>query len=304
MRNKINEGARAPKGRTENESNQQGKDLAEGNKEIEFGDVRVKEIKKREFMPLLFEYNPVKYLPRINKKFYAADYRGEQIGGMSLGWGTRPKHTIQKLFPSLDTKDYLEVGRLCISSDTPRNFDSFVMKQWFNKIQEDYPDVKVIFSWSNGMLGKPGYVYQASNFHYGGYIWTDGYFTDSGEFVHPRQTNRIKGRPSWEQMQELGWKHYRGRQFRYIFFLCSKGEQKRLLRESPFDWTKTKYPKHEDLAWKVKTEEGWVKASQPYYDPWHFSYNKKKGQRLEKYRRQKRTLLSKYFGGDIYAETP
>ena len=45
------------------------------------------------------------------------------LAGVALwGWGTRPKHTIKKLFPSLDTGDYWELARLCLRDDwaTPR----------------------------------------------------------------------------------------------------------------------------------------------------------------------------------------
>ena len=33
--------------------------------------------------------------------------------------------------------------------------------------------LKYLFTWADGLVGKAGYVYQAFNFLYGGYIWTD-----------------------------------------------------------------------------------------------------------------------------------
>ena len=54
----------------------------------------------------------------VSLGFY--DDRG--LGGAAIwGWGTRPKHTIRKMFPSLDTHDYWELCRLCCRDDLPRN---------------------------------------------------------------------------------------------------------------------------------------------------------------------------------------
>ena len=40
-------------------------------------------------------------------------------------------------------------------------------------------------------MGKVGYVYQGSNFKYGGEYWTDVYMTKTGEKVHPRSMKTI-----------------------------------------------------------------------------------------------------------------
>ena len=131
------------------------------------------------------------------------------------------------------------------------------------------------------MLGKPGYVYQAANFLYGGFIWTDSYFTATGEKIHPRQTNRIGGRPSWEKMQELNWLHYKGKQFKYCIFLCSNKERKKLLRESTVNWS-LEHPKEKDLCWKVKTDAGWVTTKKPFYNASELTYNSKQKQMMKK----------------------
>lgn len=45
------------------------------------------------------------------------------LAGVALwGWGVRPRHTIEKLFPTLGTEDYWELNRLCLRDDCPRNF--------------------------------------------------------------------------------------------------------------------------------------------------------------------------------------
>jgi hypothetical protein len=190
---------------------------------------------------------------------------------MSLGHGVRPRHTIQKLFPSLGVEDYRAIGRLCAVEELPKNTESHFISKCIKHIKREY-DWQVLFTWADGMLGKPGIIYQASNFWYAGHIWTDTYLTAEGEKVHPRQTNRIGGRPSWAEMQDLGWQHYRGMQLRYIYFL-NDDTKDALMDECEVDLRTRDYPKRPDLDWKVRTADGWVKCGMPDYDPEELTYN-------------------------------
>ena len=54
----------------------------------------------------------------------ARNAAGELVAVAMWGFGVRPRHTIQKLFPSLGTGDYLELNRLCLRDDEP--YASFV----------------------------------------------------------------------------------------------------------------------------------------------------------------------------------
>ena len=113
------------------------------------------------------------------------------VGVITFGYGTRPRHTIQKLFPSLNTEDYLEIGKLCMSDSMPRNSESSFISLCIKWIKTHKPNCKYVFTWSDGIVGKVGYVYQASNFFYGGFIWTDVYVSDEGEKVHPRNISNF-----------------------------------------------------------------------------------------------------------------
>jgi hypothetical protein len=183
-------------------------------------------------------------------------YDGQGLAGIAIwGWGTRPRHTIQRLFPSLDTKDYWELCRMCCRDDLPRNTESQMIAgcvQWF---KDNQPDKQVLFTWADGIRGKPGYVYQAANWLYGGFITTEIYLTSDHEPVHPRLMITRFGSRSKEVWQGLKLKRIRGRQFRYCTFLCSHKRRKELLRESSVQWT-TRYPKHPDLIWQIDAGEG------------------------------------------------
>ncbi len=193
--------------------------------------------------------------PPITKLFLSLFSGGEPVGVALWGYGTRPKHTIKKIFPSLDVEDYLELNRLCVLDSMPRNTESRFLGMMADYIKERLPRVTVLYSWADGLRGKPGYVYQAANWLYGGHIWSEFYMTGDGEVVHPRFLVTRYGTRKASFTRALGLKRIRGYQFRYCRFLCSHGERKALLRESPFKWSR-RYPKHKDLKWFIDAEEG------------------------------------------------
>lgn len=229
---------------------------------------RVAAITTREARDLIVREHYSKVMPRLTQLCVGGFVERELVAALSLGWGVRPLHTIARLFPSLTASDYWENGRMALRETMPRNSESQFLSMVCDFVKREHSRIKLIFTWSDGMLGKPGYVYQASGFLYGGFSWTDTYFTATGEKVHPRQTGqmgeKISNRPNAERMAELGWSHYRGKQFRYVRFLCGNAERKRLLRESTVEWT-TGGPKHADLAWKQKVNGEWVDSSAPVY---------------------------------------
>lgn len=220
------------------------------------------------------KYHYSNTLPKLNKHYIGFYLDDELVGMVTLGWGTRPLHTIKKIFPSLETKDYYEIGRMCMTEEMPRNSESQMLSQLIQWIKINCPNIKVLFTWADGMVGKAGYVYQASNFLYCGYIWTDIYMKD-GIKLHPRQTKhyfssgkddkRKSCRPTLAMMNELGITHYKGKQFKYLTFLCSKDMAKKLKRECQEELTLS-YPKEKDLEWKVQNELGkWEFCKRPPY---------------------------------------
>ena len=167
-------------------------------------------------------YSPI--MPRLTKHYLGCYVDNELVGGLTFGWGTRPKHTIQKMFPELDTKDYFEIGKMAMCDSMPRNSESQMLKLAIKWLKEN-TDIKYLFTWADGMVGKPGYVYQASNFLYGGYNLTDTYVTEWGERVHPRTMQgrmpkkeglKMGPRPTPEQLKEMKISRVKGKQFKYI----------------------------------------------------------------------------------------
>jgi hypothetical protein len=200
-------------------------------------------------------------MPRLTKERLGIILNNKIVAVLSLGWGTRPLHTIQKLFNDCNSQDYFEIGKMCLHDDLPKNSETIFLskiKQWLIK---NYPEKKFLFTWSDGIVGKVGYVYQAFNMYYGGFIETDVYVDSDGHKIHPRtaqgiikklygQKKHLKmgQRPTFEQRIDLQFKRVKGKQFRYILPLNKR--YKKMIKKSKIDWS-YKYPKENSLEWKV-----------------------------------------------------
>ena len=259
-------------------------------------DFEIREISRFHSTELIQTYHYSKVMPRLTKHFLGCFLEDELVGVLTLGWGTQPKATIAKLFDGLDTKDYYEIGKMCMKPEMPRNSESQMLSGVVNWMKNYCPEKKFLYTWADGIMGKPGYVYQAANFLYGGYIWTQIYISDKGEKIHPRSSRRLcdenvifekernpnffdnrKGeRIYWLTQDFLDVKRISkisGKQFRYILPLNKKS--RKLLKKSKVKWH-LKYPKHFDLEWQKSTKQGKVKIDKmPYIDSDMTEYNKK-----------------------------
>jgi len=220
-------------------------------------------ISKNQAMEVVTKYHYSIVMPKINKYFIGGFENGRLVGVLTLGWGVRPFHTINKLFPSLGTSDYYEIGKLCLADHLPKNTASYFVKQVVELMKKEMPWVKVLFSWADGIMGKPGYVYQSCNFFYGGFIWTHCYLDPNNVRVHVRTLQGLNaekgekyGTVNFNKVAKQGYKVLYGKQFRYLFPICDKREWKKLQRESQFTWERGNYPKDRDLEFWIKDKEG------------------------------------------------
>jgi hypothetical protein len=142
-----------------------------------------------------------------------------------------------------------------------------------------------LYTLADGIVGKVGYVYQASNFFYGGFFWTDVYRTNEGEKIHPRTARQLlmenyewlirnkkpvtqkqekQGRVFWltpDFLKEKGINRIRGKMFRYMYPLNKKA--RRILEDG---WGQN-YPKDKDLEWKIQIGKGkWDYIERPKFE--------------------------------------
>jgi len=203
-----------------------------------------------------------KVMPRITKVCIGGWVNNKLMGVMTLGYGTRPLHTIRNMFPGLTSKDYLELGKFCIDDVMPRNSESQFLSRAVKMIKSEFPSILLLYSWADGILGKPGYVYQAANWFYGGFIWTECYLDKNGWRVHPRtlqgltSTGTGLGPRDFETTTSAGFVRWRGKQFRYCLPLCGKRRWRELQNESTIEWRRDNYPKDVDCVWREQVGIG------------------------------------------------
>ncbi len=226
----------------------------------------IKEVDKNLAIDFIQERHYSKVLPRLTKHWLGCFYNGELVGVVTLGWGTQPLQTIKKLFPTLKSEDYYEIGKMCMDDKMPRNSESQMLASVVRWMKKNLPEKKFLYTWADGIVGKVGYVYQGSNFYYGQFIWTDIYISPTGEKIHPRSSKSLlmenaeflgKEKLFWmtpDFMKLKGIRRIRGKQFRYIYPL-NKDAKKILNNNSTVVWG-LKYPKELDLLWKEQTDKG------------------------------------------------
>ncbi len=197
-------------------------------------------------------------LPRLTKVCVGGWKDSTLQAVVTFGWGVRPLHTIRKAFPSLGPSDYLEIGKLCLVDELPRNSETWFLARALRICQQVYGGLSLIWTWADGILGKPRYVYQAANFLYGGFIWTEMYLDGEGTRVHPRTVQGMSrtvagklGPRDRKTTEALGLTKWWGKQFRYVLPLCSKRRWRQLQEESLMEWN-LDYPKGADLVWEVQ----------------------------------------------------
>ena len=77
-------------------------------------DFYIQELDARTAVDFIQARHYSKVMPRLTKH-YLGIYDGDILAGvLTLGWGTQPYNTIHKLFPSLGSKDYYEIGKMCM----------------------------------------------------------------------------------------------------------------------------------------------------------------------------------------------
>ena len=253
----------------------------------------VKRIHKVNAIELIQKYHYSPVMPGITKYYLGLFLDNKLKGVLTLGYGTKPRHTFNKMFPSvgvLDTDDneefihdinewYYEIGKMCLIDDLNENkIAGSQMVSAVIRWLKDNTQCKFLYTMADGIMGKCGYVYQASNFYFGEKYWTPVYLMENGEKLHPRSTKTLlvenaefSGRDKlfWmtsDFMKHKGIKKIVGYMFRYIYPLNKKA--KRIMKNnSTLNWS-LNYPKDIDLEWMDITD----KKEKQYIDKPAFTF--------------------------------
>lgn len=251
--------------------------------------VVVREIPKNTAIDFIHKYHYSKILPRLTKFYLGYFDEDVLVGVVTLGWGTQPLQTIKKIFykHAVVTADYYEIGKMCFLPEKNKsNFGSAAMKLLIDWAKQN-TNVKFIYTMADGIMGKCGFVYQASNFRYLGSFKTDVYMDrTTGEKMHPRSIKQLhvenaqllgKEKVFWltHDFCELkGIDRIRGLMFRYIYPLDKKA---RKMLDSYDEYTGKKNPKEIDLVFERRVGAGhYENISRPNFNMNIFNHNHQK----------------------------
>lgn len=254
--------------------------------------IYIQEIDKDFAVRFVQEYHYSQIMPRLTK-YYLGIFNGNVLCGVvTLGWGTQPLQTIKKLFPGLEyvTADYLEIGKMCFLPQLNNgNFGSIALStlvRWCKK----HTSIKYLYTLADGIMGKCGYVYQASNFRYIGYFKTSVYMDiETGEKIHPRSAKSLcVENAEWEGKKKVFWLtdafcKYRGidkingLMFRYIYPMDRNARA--VLNER---YPTIKNPKDCDLLFERRVSNGnFERIPQPNFNMRVFNHNFQKGAEVQ-----------------------
>lgn len=251
-------------------------------------DIYITEIDKEFATQFIQTFHYSQIMPRLTK-FYLGIYNGNVLCGVvTLGWGTQPLQTIKKLFPGCDyvTSDYLEIGKMCFSPQFNNcNFGSMALSKLVKWCKEN-TDIKFLYTLADGIMGKCGYVYQASNFRYIGNFKTSVYMDlKTGEKIHPRSAKKLcEENAEWEGKEKIYWltddfckykgiEKINGLMFRYIYPMDK--ESKKILDSN---YKRMLNPKDKDLKFEKRISKGvFVEIEKPNFNMRVFNHNYQKG---------------------------
>lgn len=240
----------------------------------------VQEISKEQAVNFIHQYHYSKIMPRLNRFYLGFFLDGRLAGVVVLGWGTQPLQTIRKLFPChvLRTTDYIEIGKMCFLPDfnDTQCFGSIVISQMVKWLKANTRYL-YLYTLADGIMGKCGYVYQASNFQYVG-SFTTSVYRDSltGEKIHPRSARLLlEENAAFDGVAKRYWLTFgycqykgiekiNGRMFRYLYPLTKRG--RRILQSYP-EYQGLAYPKDKDLFYSMRSAPGtYIPIQQPQFN--------------------------------------
>lgn len=216
---------------------------------------RIIPVEHKETYPWLLHKHYAKTIPNIMHSFGLYDIDNILQGVCCFGTPAN-NHNNQ-----LGKFKMLELVRLCVNDNLPRNTLSFFVSQCLEQIKKLYNNI-VIISYADMGKNHCGYIYQATNWIYtgvGGGV--DYYINERQEEIHSRIMSdlRIKNpqKSRDEIANELKWKKVKGTfKHRYFYPLGNKKIVKNIIDLIKHKYQIKNYPKDEnkryDSGYQIK----------------------------------------------------
>ena len=178
-------------------------------------------------------------------------FENEIVGVAIYGYPVG-RQVVGSISPLLKNDDVLELTRLWLKDEEPKNSESWFLSKTFRWLKEN-TDIKVLISYSDPMYGHKGIIYQATNWWYQG---NDTMLVKSythkilGETLHPRTCVAKYGTIKKEELLQIDSRYERIemlKKHRYLYVL-HKEDRKHI--KGTLKFSIKKYPKHnKDCSW-------------------------------------------------------
>lgn len=148
-------------------------------------DLKIRECERREIRDFIETHHYSKSINGVKSTVcFAVEYEGRLVGAVLYG---QLSTTAWKRFGDSE-KEVLELRRLVMLDECPRNSESRVVGWTIRWIKKNCPDVRVIVSYADPNHGHTGVIYKASNFDLHGMSGKDKGFrdTETGKIYHSR----------------------------------------------------------------------------------------------------------------------
>ena len=145
---------------------------------------------------------------------------------------------VKSISEELTDSDVLELKRLWIEDGYGSNIESYCIAQTLKMLKKDSPQTKVVISYADRNANHKGIIYRATNWLYQGFDIGRGdafmyRYPNTDEWLTDRAIGSKLGVNSLhgvlKKIPDMEYK-VKFRKHRYLYFLCSKKEKKRLIK--------------------------------------------------------------------------
>jgi hypothetical protein len=178
-----------------------------------------------------------------NSYIHLGVYGGtELLGVLQFGYALNPASG-KIIVPDTKNDEYLELNRMWLHDNLPRNSESMAISYAIKIIRSKYRKIRFIQSFADERCGRLGVVYQACNFGYYGCHKSSFWILDNVVYhdiaaTAKREKGGTKGsflQANLERAERLTFNQYR-----YLYFMIQRFEKECLHKRQP-------YPKHKDI---------------------------------------------------------
>lgn len=230
-------------------------------------DLIVKPASRKLAEKLCKDHSHARSLPNTAKYNMVAYINGRPAGLCVWGYGIKPAGTPNHLFGEAGkVEDYLELSRFFVYDWTPK-YTASKFLSITHRLLKQYTDIKWLYTYSAGFQGLIGTIYQASNYDYIGRQKCQAFtYIPNVGLVHSISLWHRYSTSNLQKIEKIfpGAKKWVGYNFRYIYWLCSDKEKKRLMKYAKFE-IKDRNPDESDLDIWLEDINGNKKAITPKF---------------------------------------